>query len=387
MSQLVPGEPTVGVVGGGQLGRMLGEAAAPLGVDLIVLDPTPDCPATPVVTDQIVADFDDEAAMERLAERSDLLTYEIELADPDVLERVGDGVPVQPSPDTLRLIQDKYEQKRALKEAGIPVPEFRKLSGEDAAATMEELGPVMCKARTGGYDGRGNQPGRSTAEIQDAVESLPGEIMAEELIDFDCELSVIGVKGVDDRVVYPPGENIHRDEILRETIVPARVDPETRSQARAVARDVLNLLEGWGTYGIELFAVDGDILVNEIAPRPHNSGHWTIEGSTTSQFENHLRAILGLPLGRADMRTPTAMANLLGDVAEPTRARLSGTESVLERHGAHLHWYGKDEARPLRKLGHVTLTGDGVQVTDPDNLLNAIREIRDSTTFTRDTTQ
>ena len=365
--------PTVGVVGGGQLGRMLGEAAAPLGVEVVVLDPTPECPASPVVRDQLVADFDDEAAIGRLAERSDVLTFEIELADQDALERVGEetGVPIHPKPSTLRTIHDKLVQKRALQDAGIPVPPFRAV--EDAADIRDAIddygAPVMLKARTGGYDGRGNVPVESKAEAEDALEAVAGPAMVESFVDFEREVSVIAVEGYGERATFPVGENVHREEILRETIVPARSTAAVRDQAQSIARDVLDVMDGRGVYGIEFFETsDDEILLNEIAPRPHNSGHWTIEGARTSQFEQHVRAVLGWPLGPTDLRCQTVMTNLLGDVDEQKTAALSNVERILGTPGAHLHWYGKAQVRPLRKMGHVTVTGaDGVAVIDDED--------------------
>jgi len=386
MEPLTSPGPTLGVVGGGQLGRMLAEAAAPLGVEVVVLDPTPDCPAAPPAGEQIVAEFDDEEAVLELAERADVLTFEIELADPDLLERARStaDVPVHPAPETLRTIQDKLRQKEALADAGIPVPEFRAV--DDAAelrAAMEELGsPVMLKAREGGYDGRGNVPVESVDEAEEAIEAVGGAAMAEAFVDFERELSVIGVVGEDEIRTFPAGENVHREEILRETIVPARADEETLERAEAVARDVLEFLDGRGVYGIELFeGQSGEILVNEIAPRPHNSGHWTIEGATASQFEQHVRGVLGWPLASAETRCPTVMTNLLGDVEASQPARLSGVEDLLAAEGAHLHWYGKREARPLRKLGHVTVTADDTGISSPEALLERALELRDATTF------
>lgn len=381
MDLTAPG-PTLGVVGGGQLGRMLGEAAGPLGVDLVVSDPTPDCPASPVVRDQLVGGFEDYDTLHGLAERADVLTYEIELADPDVLERVSHetGIPVHPAPDTLRTIQDKLVQKRTLVDAGIPVPEFRRVDDvEDLRAAGTALDwPVMLKAREGGYDGRGNIPVEGPDEAADALATIEGDAMAERMIDFDRELAVMAVQGDDEHEVFAVTETVHRDEILRESVTPARTDAATRKQAREVALDVLAELDGRGAFGVELFEADGEILVNEIAPRPHNSGHWTIEGAAVSQFENHVRAVLGWPLGTTTLRCPTVTTNLLADVDQPTTARLRGVEDVLADDHAHLHWYRKREARPLRKMGHVTFAERGA---DPTDLLAHARTVRDSTTF------
>ncbi|WP_342764185.1 5-(carboxyamino)imidazole ribonucleotide synthase [Saliphagus sp. LR7] len=373
--------PTVGVVGGGQLGRMLAEAAAPLGVELVVLDPTPDAPAGAVARDQIVAEFDDRAAIADLTELSDVLTFEIELADQRVLSEVSEetGTPVHPKPATLETIHDKLVQKRELEEAGIPVPPFRAVEdADDIRDAIEAYGaPVMLKARTGGYDGRGNVPVEGPNEAAEALESVAGPAMVESFVEFERELSVIAVKGDGETAAFPIGENVHREEILRETIVPARTDDRIRERAREVSGDVLSVMEGRGVYGIELFETsNGEILLNEIAPRPHNSGHWTIEGARSSQFEQHVRAVLGWPLGSTELRSPTVTTNLLGDVSEPRPAALSGIDWVLETPTADLHWYGKREARPLRKMGHVAVTDEEVE-----DALETARELRDAVTF------
>jgi len=377
--------PTIGVVGGGQLGRMLAEAAAPLGVEVVVLDPTPDCPAALVARDQIVADFDDEAGIRDLAERADILTFEIELADQNVMDRISEetGTPVHPKPSTLETIHDKLVQKRELEDAGVPVPPFRKVDdADDIRKAIDDYGaPVMCKARTGGYDGRGNVPVESKADAEDALESVAGPAMVESFVDFEREVSVIAVKGDDEVATFPLGENVHEDEILRETIVPARSSEAVTERAYDVARDVLEVMDGRGVYGIELFeATDGEILLNEIAPRPHNSGHWTIEGTQTSQFEQHVRAVLGWPLGSTALRSPTVMTNLLGDVDEEQPAAVGDIDEILGAPGAALHWYGKQQARPLRKMGHITVTGD--EGTDSiDDLLETARDLEAAVTF------
>ncbi|KDE60341.1 phosphoribosylaminoimidazole carboxylase [Halostagnicola sp. A56] len=412
MTTLQSPGPTLGVVGGGQLGRMLAEAAGPLGVDVIVLDPTPDCPAASLARDQIVADFDDEAAIAELADGADVLTFEIELADQDVLERVSEdtGTPVHPKPSTLETIHDKLVQKRELADAGIPVPPFRAV--EDAAdvrAAIDDYGaPVMLKARTGGYDGRGNVPVDSKADAETALESVAGPAMVESFVNFTREVSVIAVKGDGETATFPVGENVHEEEILRETLVPARSDPEVRARATELATNVLEVMDGRGVYGIELFETrGGDLLLNEIAPRPHNSGHWSIEGAQSSQFEQHVRAVLGWPLGSTALRSPTVSTNLLGDVDENQEATLHDVDRILETPAAHLHWYGKAQARPLRKMGHVTVSsGDAIDFessttdrsttggddsarerTDDDLLeshLETARSLRDAVTFRTD---
>jgi 5-(carboxyamino)imidazole ribonucleotide synthase len=211
--------------------------------------------------------------------------------------------------------------------------------------------------------------------------------MAEELLDFEREIAVMGLKGTDGETrTYPVTETIHREEILRESVAPARADDDVVAEAESVARDVLEFLDGRGVYGIELFETrEGEVLVNEIAPRPHNSGHWTIEGARTSQFENHVRAVLGWPLGLTDLVSPSVTANVLGDVDETQPATLRGLETVLAAPDAGLHWYGKADVRPLRKMGHLTATVDEHgDDADRDALLSRARDLRDALTFRDD---
>jgi len=328
------------------------------------------------------------------------------------LAAVGEeyGVPVNPDPGTLRTIQDKLVQKRALQDAGVPVPAFRQVDDrEDLDAALDEFGyPVMLKAREGGYDGRGNVPIESDGDVAEALAEISattdGEgvgAMVEQFVPFEREVSVIGVKGTAEHssasnrtqsdddgetATFPLGENVHREEILRETVVPARTDEAVAERARGVADDVLDHLSGRGVYGIEMFErPDGEILVNEIAPRPHNSGHYTIEGTVTSQFEQHVRAVTGRPLGATDLRSPTVSANLLGNGEERRPAEWSGDDAILRHPGASLHWYGKHEVYPLRKMGHLTVVGDREDGTDaednPERLLQIARGLRDEVTF------
>ncbi|WP_267646165.1 5-(carboxyamino)imidazole ribonucleotide synthase [Halolamina litorea] len=386
MSVTLPG-PTLGVVGGGQLGRMLGEAASPLGVDVVVLDPTPDCPAA-TVAEQIEGELDDPDAVRALAERADVLTYEIETADPDLLAEVRDetDTPVHPDPETLRITGDKLREKEALAGADIPVPRFVPADTPAAVETaIDRFGGVMLKAREGGYDGRGNEPVADADAAERTLNAVGGDAVAEELLDFERELAAIGVRGADGETrVFPVTETIHREEILRGSVSPPRADEETLERAREVVADVLAELDGRGVFGVELFDLGGEIVVNEIAPRPHNSGHWTIEGTATSQFEQHVRAVLGWPLGPVDRVAPTASANVLGDVDEPQPATLSGVETVLSASDASLHWYGKREARPLRKMGHLTVVDSDAAGPDASaaDALETAERLRDSLTFT-----
>jgi len=281
MTITLPG-PTLGVVGGGQLGRMIGEAVAPLGVDIIVLDPTPGCPASPVVSDQIVAGFDDPEGIRELASRADALTFEIELADPDLMAEAAaeHDVPVHPDPDTLRTIQDKLVQKEALVDAGIPVPEFVAVATAGGLErVVEEYGGVMLKAREGGYDGRGNVPVDEPADAADALDEIGGAAMAEEFLDFEREIAVMGLRGADGETrTYPVTETIHREEILRESVAPGgrttRSSPRpSRSRATCSTCSTAGASSGSSCSR----PATARCSSTDRAAAAQTTGHWTIE--------------------------------------------------------------------------------------------------------------
>jgi 5-(carboxyamino)imidazole ribonucleotide synthase len=368
---------TLGVIGGGQLCRMMAEAAGPLGVDIVFLDPTPNAPARSVARKQVVGDFDDKRALRRLLNYTDYLTYDIELANPDRIEALDPEQPVHPHTNTLRTIQDKHRQKGTLQEEGIPVPAFRSVdTPEELRSAGEEFGyPLMVKSRYGGYDGRGNQPLHDAENAAEVFHELEGPLMVEEFVPYDRELAVMGIKNSEEIRTYPPTQTVHEEEILRHTRAPADISDAIKEKARTVARIALTVLEGRGAYGIELFQDGEDILLNEIAPRPHNSGHWTIEGAVTSQFENHVRGVLDLPLGSTEPIEPSVTVNILGTEGERP-VQLHGVDAILEHPKAHLHWYGKKQERPLRKLGHFTLTG-----TDLNEILEEAQNLAGELTF------
>jgi 5-(carboxyamino)imidazole ribonucleotide synthase len=360
------GRRVIGVVGGGQLCLMLGEEVLRkrLPFDLIAVDPTADCPARPVLKKQIVADVKDRDAILRLAAESDIVTFEIEQANSEALaELERSRKVVHPSPATLRTIQDKLAQKSFLRSKGLPVPDFRAVEGRaDLLAALDELGcPAILKARTDSYDGRGNRVIASRDDAEGALAAFQGRpLMLERFVDFDLEVSVIVSRSVSGEIrTYPVGENVHEENILRMTIVPARIEP-------AVARAALRALQGAGTFGIEMF-VDrkGAILINEVAPRVHNSGHYTIEACRTSQFEQHLRAIAAMPPGDPTLLYSAVMVNLLGAPDLKGPYVFEGVEAARSVPGAFVHLYGKRETMPRRKLGHVTLLGvDGTEYRD-----------------------
>ncbi|SCY72584.1 5-(carboxyamino)imidazole ribonucleotide synthase [Alkaliphilus peptidifermentans] len=353
----------IGIIGGGQLGKMMAIEGKKLGLKFIILDPQPDCPAATVVDELIIGSFYDEIKIKELANKTDVVTYEFEHIHADLLKTMEqEGYKIYPSPSTLKIIQDKYQQKKFLTEQGLPVPKFKAVTGlEDLNRAVMELGlPILLKSRRGGYDGKGNYLIKTMEEIEIAYKSLGGKddtLMVEAFVDFEMEVSAIVARGIyGDQKVYPLSENIHEDNILITTIVPARVKRAIEEKAKAVAQKSMEVLGGIGVFCIEMFIDrEGNVLVNEIAPRVHNSGHYTIEGCSTSQFAQHLRGILGLPLGSTNLRKSSVMINLLGDANSKGTASIIGVEKVLKESEAYLHIYGKKESKPQRKMGHVTV--------------------------------
>ncbi|HUP85717.1 MAG TPA: 5-(carboxyamino)imidazole ribonucleotide synthase [Acidimicrobiales bacterium] len=343
----------IGVLGGGQLGRMLGLAGLPLGQRFVFLDPSPDAPARDV-GELIVAEYDDRKALDELASRVDVVTYEFENVPAATVEALAERVPVFPSAGALHATQDRLVEKGSLVDAGIPVAPFRgATTGIEVRNAITELGlPVILKTRRGGYDGKGQAVITGDADVEVGVAALRGaDLIVEGRVDFDRELSVIAVRGEDGAfAAYPLVENHHAGGILRFSLAPApTVEASLQAKAEGFARSFMEAHDYVGVMTLELFQVGDGLLVNEVAPRVHNSGHWTIEGAEVSQFENHLRACLGLPLGATDAVGSSVMANVLG--------ALPDVASITAIAGAHLHLYGK-EPRPLRKIGHVTVRRD-----------------------------
>lgn len=351
----------LGIIGGGQLGMMIAEAAKKMPneiSEIIVLDPTENCPAAQVGATQIIADFKDKDAIVELSEKSDIITYEIESGDSDILKSVEKNAEINPSPETLRIIQDKYLQKTFLKENNIPVPDFVKIENiDDVKNTLKEYGyPALLKARRDAYDGRGNYKIDSEEMIQEAYDYFKGQkLLLERFVPFKMEVSVIASRNTKGQIkTYPLVENIHEENILRETIAPARVSEEITKKAELIAEKTMAVLKGAGIFGIEMFVTQDDsIVINEIAPRVHNSGHHSLQSSETSQFEQHLRAILGLELGSTKLIHNTIMYNILGS------KEFQGEYKPLEisDEGVFLKMYGKKVSKPLRKLGHFNLVG------------------------------
>ncbi|PIO04518.1 hypothetical protein COT48_00040, partial [Candidatus Woesearchaeota archaeon CG08_land_8_20_14_0_20_47_9] len=377
---------TIGMIGGGQLCRMLGEAVEEkrLPFKLIALDPTPKCPGYPYLTKQFVGDFKEEDKIRELAKQSDIITYEIELGNVEILEEIErSGKPVHPSPETLRIIQDKLRQAAFLESKGIPIPRFIGVNNKrELLGAIKELGlPAMLKATKDSYDGRGIFLLQSRDQVDKALSIFAGRgLMLQEFIDFACEVSVIAARSTNGEIkTYPVGENIHWESILLITLVPARINPSTAKRAREIAARTLDVLKGAGVFGIEMFVRrNGDVLINEIAPRVHNSGHYTIEACKTSQFEQHLRAISGMPLGETDLICKRAvMRNILGDTGEYKGPyEIAGAEDLEGIAGVSLHMYGKKEVRQKRKMGHFTLIDNSGEKT-AEELIDEVNKLRD----------
>ncbi|MFZ5823684.1 MAG: 5-(carboxyamino)imidazole ribonucleotide synthase [Bacillota bacterium] len=346
----------IGIVGGGQLARMSGMAARAMGYRVVVADPDPDCPAAAVAEQVVVAKLSDPEGVAPLADLADVITYEFENINPAVLERLAAARPVYPGVKALRVSQNRIHEKSTLGAAGVPVAPWRPVhSAGEFAAALQAIGvPSVLKTATEGYDGKGQVVIRSADDGPAAYEKLAGRpLVLEGFVPFACEVSVVVARNARGEVqTFPVAENIHELNILAYSIVPARVSPETAAAARELAVRIATELELIGLLGVEMFALpDGRLLVNELAPRPHNSGHYTMDACLTSQFEQHIRAVAGLPLGAGDLLSPVCMVNVMG---EDYPLHLA---AALEDRQVKLHLYGKREARPHRKMGHLNVLG------------------------------
>lgn len=350
-SALPPGS-TIGILGGGQLGRMLAEASSRLGFDTAILESQPDCPASRVAAHHIQAAYDDVEGLKKLAALSDVVTTEFENVPASVVAVLeAEGVRVAPNGRALAVAQDRIEEKTYLNSVGATTVVFRQVDTlQDLQGAIEALGlPALLKTRREGYDGKGQVWIRNADEAAAALESLGSQAaILEARASFSRELSVIAARGVDGSVaVYPLGQNIHENGILRTTLAPAdNVDAATQERAVTIATNILNGLDYVGVIGVELFDLGDRLLVNEIAPRVHNTGHWTQEGCACDQFEQHIRAIAGWPLGATRAHAKIEMTNLLGD-------EIRNWPQMAADPATHLHFYGKREARAGRKMAHI----------------------------------
>ena len=358
----------VGIIGGGQLGKMIAQEAGRMSLKIIVLDPTEGCPASRMADEQIVAGFKDENAILKMSDKCDVLTYEIELASSTALKELESrNYPVRPAPETLRIIQNKYRQKSFLKDHRIAVSDFALVRTEEHLQELcKKFGlPAILKVCEDSYDGQGNFLILSSNNVHEAFNYFAGrECMLEKLVPFTKEISVMVARNERGQIEsFPVAENIHNNNILETTIVPARISRKVELKAIKMAERTIGLLHGSGIFGIEMFVTkEGEVLVNEIAPRPHNSGHFTNEACSVSQFEQHLRAILDLPLSKPELLSPVVMVNILGSENLVGQYALKGLTQLFAVPGVKLYVYGKKTSRPGRKLGHITATGKTVKV-------------------------
>ena len=375
----------LGVVGGGQLARMLAPACNNHDVQMTILDPYYNSPAGKVAFDQIEGELDDPAALQLLCERSDIVTFDLENVGTDILVALADqGIEIVPAPAVIRLIQNKFDQKCHYRDSGISTAEFTDFTEKSSFSDVEAFGlPCVQKTHTGGYDGRGVHIIRS---IEDWENRLEPPSFIEKFIANGTELAVMVARRASGEIVaYDPVEMVVDPELnlLDYLIAPARVDANVLKLAQELAKKTVESFATPGLFGVELFLTNsGDLLVNEVAPRAHNSGHHTIEACVTSQFENQLRVCLDLPLGQTDLQGYALTANLVGEVGYNGRPVIEGLDEFAKIANSHIHLYGKDECRPGRKMGHFTLVGD-----DHNELIRRLASIRDVLIVRGDTPQ
>ena len=344
---------TIGIIGGGQLGQMMAISAIYMGHKVIALDPAADCPASRVA-EIIVAPYNDVDALRQLAERCDVLTYEFENVDADGLDAVVKDGQLPQGTDLLRISQNRIFEKDFLSnKAQVTVAPYKVVTSSQDLVDMDLSKNYVLKTATGGYDGHGQKVIRSAEDLEEAYALADSaDCVLEEFVNFDLEISVIVSGNGKDVTVFPVQENIHRNNILSKTIVPARIPASLAEKAKAMAVRIAEQLKLSGTLCVEMFATADDIIVNEIAPRPHNSGHYSIEACDFSQFDTHILGVLGAPLPAIKLHAPAVMLNVLGQHVEAAEI------FVTENPSAHLHLYGKIEAKHNRKMGHVTLFSD-----------------------------
>jgi len=349
---------TIGIIGGGQLGRMMCLAAKAMGYYVAVLDPTPNCPCGQVADIEITAAYNDLDAIKRLAKISDVITYEFENIDYDALTWLETNAYLPQGSQVLKTTQHRFREKTAIANMGIPVPKFVLV---DSPETLKSsvFYPSVLKTTTGGYDGKGQVVLKSQADLPKGMElAAKHECILEEYMHFDLEVSVIVARSTaGETAVFPVAENIHVNNICHKCIVPARISKEVEAQAIAHGKKIAETLNAIGILAIEMFVVGDTIYINELAPRPHNSGHYTIDACITSQFEQHVRAVCGLPLGDTALHTPVVMVNILGNhMDKENMHNLARYMPLIEK--GKIHLYGKAQAVDNRKMGHVNVLGD-----------------------------
>ena len=366
---------TLGVLGGGQLGRMLVQSAIDFNIDVNIIDPDENAPCKNLVGNFQVGKLTDYESVYQFGQPCDLVTIEIENVNTKALKQLQkDGKKTYPQPEVIELIQDKTKQKQFYLERSIPSAEFILTGGRQDVVANKDFLPAVNKLGREGYDGRGVQILRSEDDLQKAFDA-PG--LLEKLIDFEKEISVIVARNASGEIkAFPPVELVfHPVHNLVEYLeAPANISAEIADRAEEIATRVIRELDMIGLLAVEMFVTrDSEILVNEVAPRTHNSGHHTIEANITSQFEQHLRAILNMPLGDTSMKIPAAMVNLLGEDGYTGQARYEGLEKVLGINGVHVHLYGKKITKPFRKMGHVTIVDH-----DKENLKEKVKFVKEN---------
>jgi len=350
----------LGIIGGGQLGKIMSQKAKKMGFHVTILDPTFNCPAAQVSDKHIMGGFYDKEKLEQLVQETDVTTFELEHIDTSILKELYDhGHNIHPSPYVMELIQNKYEQKKLLDEKGVPVPAYKDVKNDEDLAAFGF--PVIQKTKMGGYDGKGVQMLKSSDDIENC---LKAESFIEELVDIDKELAVIVARNIEGEIkCYPVVEMLfdERVNICDSVMAPARISEEIEKKSIEICTQSIKALDGVGIFGVELFLTKkGEILVNEIAPRPHNSGHYTVEACATSQFEQIIRAVTNLPLGSTKLISPAVMVNLLGEEGYEGEPFIDGIHDALEIPELSFHFYGKSFTKPFRKMGHVTVLDDDI---------------------------
>lgn len=350
----------LGIIGGGQLGKIMSQKAKKMGFHVTILDPTFNCPAAQVSDKHIMGGFHDKDKLEQLVQETDVTTFELEHVDTSILKELYDnGHAIHPSPYIIELIQNKYEQKKLLDQKGIPVPAYKNVQTDDDLSAFGF--PVIQKAKMGGYDGKGVQMLKSKADLQKRLDT---ESFIEELVEIDKELAVIVARNIEGETkCYPVVEMLFDDRtnICDIVMAPAKISKEIEKKSIEISVKSIEALEGVGIFAVELFLTKkGEILVNEIAPRPHNSGHYTVEACATSQFEQIIRAVTNLPLGSTKLISPAVMINLLGEEGYEGEPFIDGIHEALEIPELSFHFYGKTYTKPFRKMGHVTVLDDDI---------------------------
>lgn len=360
-----PKNKVIGIVGGGQLGRMTIQEARKMDIEVVVLTPSHPSPASDIADDYIVGSLYDSEKIIELSEKCDILSYEIEHIDVETLKKVeASGKIVNPSSKVLEIIQDKSLQKQVLLDHGLPTSRFNHVTNENLDELLEDYGyPVVQKACKGGYDGKGVYVIKSKEDLADMIEAPS---FFEEFVPFEREIATMVARNAKGQMeIYPIVDMVFDEDtnMCDITVCPSKIDTKIQEEARELAKKAVEAIDGVGIFGVEMFLTEeGELLINEIAPRPHNSGHYTIEGCLTSQYEQYLRAIMNLPLGSSEIVKPSVMINLFGEVGYDGKVEVEGFDKALEIKGVNVHLYGKKETKPHRKMGHITVLDNDTDI-------------------------